>query len=108
VVAMGAKDYIVKPYDADTLLTKIEKVFVSNKVDPATIFLVNQLEELKKLCVLFDRPQAEALLQSIHMENYVTTITIALNRINMMIQNNNFPQAVKRIHEFVQVLKGEE
>jgi CheY-like chemotaxis protein len=108
VASMGAKDYIVKPYNSDTLLDKIEAAFSSLKVDPATLFLTNQLSQLEKLCSYNDRPQAEMLLQAIPHTNYVSNITIALTRISLMIRNNNFPQAVKRVHEFAQYLKGEQ
>ncbi|MDR3283718.1 MAG: response regulator [Treponema sp.] len=102
---MGAKEYLVKPIAANLLLDKTENVFLSLKVDPAVVFLIEKLYQLEKACKIYDRPAIESVLQSIAADQYVSTLTIVLQRVNYMIRNNDYPQAAKKARELAEFLR---
>jgi putative two-component system response regulator len=105
VVTMGAKDYIVKPIAANLLLDKIESAILSMKVDPATVFLVEHLKQLEKACIEYARPKINSLLQTILENQYISTIAIMLQRVSLLIRNNDFRQAAGKVRELVVYLE---
>ncbi|MDR3283720.1 MAG: response regulator [Treponema sp.] len=104
VVALGPKDYVVKPIDVDILLDKIEKALLSIKVDPAVVFLSNILFQLGKACEQLDIANINILMQHIVAEQYIPTVTIILQRILVFINNHDYPPAAHKIRELLEFL----
>ncbi len=103
-VSMGARDYVVKPVNADILLKKVDSVFtVSNSV---YIDLLVRLKIVEKEVSRGDFIQASLLIERLQGENYITSVSLIMKRIYTLLHNKDRQNTLRQLKELTNTIRG--
>ncbi|MDR1785037.1 MAG: response regulator [Spirochaetaceae bacterium] len=105
VIAMGAKDYILKPYDEKTLLSKVMRVLKESAADQAELFLLRKLRITVDACMRGDVEKAEAALSEVPNNVYSMYVFLKFKRILSALHNRDFNRAKECADEIIMGLR---
>jgi CheY-like chemotaxis protein len=103
VLLSGAKDYIVKPFNKDLLIKKIEAA-LARSPDLAAEELVDKLMELKVLVAEGNDEAAQKTIGDIAPEKYVPHLEQELSRLVTCVRDKRFDMALKQIEQLRVIL----
>jgi len=105
-ITMGAKGYIVKPFDEKTLVAKISHTLAQSKGNQALFFLRRKMREIIELCRAGDVPKVEETMAEIPKNVYNSYVFLMLNRVLFALHNRDFKQAREVTDDFLKDLEA--
>jgi CheY-like chemotaxis protein len=94
-IAMGAKDYIVKPFNGKTLLSKIQRVLAAAPEDQSLVYLRSKLKKIIDCCSRGKASAAETIVAEFPDNIYSLFVSLKLKRIVTAIHNRNPSMAIE-------------
>ncbi|MDR1786975.1 MAG: response regulator [Treponema sp.] len=92
--AMGAKDYVIKPFDTKTVLAKIQRALKQAREDQALLFLRRKMHTLCEYCSKGNVAAVEDIIKDIPRNVYNAYVFLKINRILLALHNQELNQAV--------------
>jgi len=104
VVSMGAKGYIVKPFDSKTVLDKMHRVLAAASQDQAALFLQRKIKTVIDCCGSGNVSLAENTMKELPKNVYSKYVFLKLNRVISALHNRDFNQAMEIAKEIMRGL----
>jgi len=105
-IGMGARDYIGKPFDAQTLVTKVRRALSLPGEDQAIVFLELKIRQVIDCCAHGDTPKAEAIMKELPQDVYSRYVFLKFSRIQTALHNRDFGRAKTIAEEMIKELKA--
>jgi len=94
VIGKGAKDFILKPFDERTLLSKVHRALRGVSEDQAILFLKRKMRVVIDCCARGNIGLAETTMKEIPTNVYSMSVILTFNRILSSLHNRNFNEAL--------------
>ncbi|MDR1788637.1 MAG: response regulator [Treponema sp.] len=102
VVSMGAKDYIVKPYQGATLLNKVYRALkLGASADQAMLFLRRRMKSVIEACEKGNVVGIQSAIDEFPLDLYSGFVTLKMKRMLFALHNNNIQQVMDIAQEII-------
>jgi len=103
-ITLGAKDYIVKPFNERTLQAKVARALKGNLMDQAELFLRRKVKVIQECCWNGNIGLAEITMREIPKSVYSKFVFHRLSRVLMALRNRDVKQASEIAEEIMKEL----